>query len=54
MLLYENFANHSYENNKFKTSALTWNEEFELPDGSFLNQIFKITSIYLLKTWRKD
>ena len=24
----------SYKNNKFKTSAPTWNEEFELPDGS--------------------
>ena len=23
----------SYNNNKFKTSASTWNEEFELPDG---------------------
>ena len=26
---------NSYENNKFKISALTWNEEFELPDGSY-------------------
>ena len=24
----------SYNNNKFKTSATTWNDEFELPDGS--------------------
>ena len=24
----------SYNNNKFKISAATWNEEFELPDGS--------------------
>ena len=24
----------SYKNNKFKISALTWNEEIELPDGS--------------------
>ena len=23
-----------YKNNKFKISALTWNEEFELPNGS--------------------
>ena len=23
----------SYNNNKFKTSAPTWNEKFELPDG---------------------
>ena len=26
--------NSSYNNNKFKISAPTWNEEFELPDGS--------------------
>ena len=25
----------SYKNNKFKISAPTWNEEFELPDGSY-------------------
>ena len=25
----------SYNNNKFKISALTWNEEFSLPDGSY-------------------
>ena len=25
----------SYINNKFKTSAPKWNEEFELPDGSY-------------------
>ena len=25
----------SYKNNKFKISSLTWNEEFELPDGSY-------------------
>ena len=24
-----------YKNNKFKISAPTWNEEFELPDGSY-------------------
>ena len=24
----------SYKNNKYKISAPTWNEEFELPDGS--------------------
>ena len=23
------------KNNKFKTSILTWNEEFQLPDGSY-------------------
>ena len=25
----------SYENNKLKISALTWNDKFELPDGSY-------------------
>ena len=25
----------SYNNNKFKLSASTWNEEFTLPDGSY-------------------
>ena len=32
------------KNNKFKISAPTWNEEFELPDGSYSYdyQIFKI------------
>ena len=25
----------SYQNNKFKIPAPTWNEEFELPDGSY-------------------
>ena len=25
----------SYKNNKLKISALTWNEEFELPHGSY-------------------
>ena len=25
----------SYSNNRFKTSAPTWNEEFTLPDGSY-------------------
>ena len=25
----------SYDNNKFKISAPTWSDEFELPDGSY-------------------
>ena len=25
----------SFKNNKFKISGTTWNEEFELPDGSY-------------------
>ena len=41
MLLYEIVActwkniKKSYKNNKFKISAPTWNEEFELLDGSY-------------------
>ena len=30
----------SYNNNKFKISMPTWNDRFDLPDGSY--QIFKI------------
>ena len=33
----------AYNNNKFKISAPTWNDEFDLPDGSFQSQTFKIT-----------
>ena len=32
----------SCNNNKFKISAPTWSEEFELPDGSVQYQAFKI------------
>ena len=32
----------SYNNNKFKISAPTWNDEFELPMDHILHQIFKI------------
>ena len=37
----------SYKKNRLVISAPTWNEEFELTDGSFLYQILKvILSIY--------
>ena len=39
-----------YKNNKLKIIAPTWNDEFELPDGSFLFQIFKIILNLPLKT----
>ena len=47
MLLYQELAftekykkrwkniKRSYKNNEFKISASTWNEEFEIPDGSY-------------------
>ena len=55
MLLYEilGFTIHekniekSYKNNNFKISALIWNEEFELLDGSYsvsdIQDYFKYT-----------
>ena len=27
---------NSYRNNKFKLSTLMWNDKFELPDGSYI------------------
>ena len=45
----------SYKNNKFKISGLTWNGEFELPDGSYsVSQIQDYFEYFLKKTWRKD
>ena len=53
----------SYENNKFKISAPTWNDKFELLDGSYsvsdIQDYFEciLENIYLriyLKTQRKD
>ena len=37
LIIYDTWKNikKSYSNNKFKISAPTWNEEFELPDGSY-------------------
>ena len=32
-----------YNNNRFKISASTWNDTFDLPDGSFKNWTFKIS-----------
>ena len=39
----------SYNNNKFKISALTWNEEFELPDGSYTISDIQDYFEYILK-----
>ena len=40
----------SYKNNKFKISAPTWNEEFELPDGSYSKSDIQDYFEYILKT----
>ena len=45
----------SYKNNKFQISAPIWNEEFELPDGSYsVPDIQDYFEYILKKTWRKD
>ena len=44
-----------YRNNKFKISAPTWNEEFELPDGSYyIPDIQDYFEYILKKAWGKD
>ena len=43
----------SYNNNKFKISAPTWNEEFTLPDDLIRYQIFRIISNIFLKSTKK-
>ena len=44
----------SYNKNKFKTSAPTWNNKFELPDGSY--SVFDIQDYfdYILKKRGED
>ena len=40
-----------YKNNKFKISAPTWNEEFELPNGSYSISDIQDFFEYILKKW---
>ena len=39
----------SYKNNKFKISAPTWSDEFELPDGSYSILDIQDSFEYILK-----
>ena len=39
----------SYNNNKFKISALTWNDKFELPDGLYSVSDIEDYVEYILK-----
>ena len=39
----------TYNNNKFKTSAPTWNGEFKLPDGSYSVSDIQDYFAYILK-----
>ena len=40
---------NSYKNNKFKISAPTWSDEFELPDGSYSVSDIQDYFEYILK-----
>ena len=42
----------SYNNNKFKISASTWNDEFELTDGSYSVSDIQDCFEYILKKQR--
>ena len=44
----------SYNNNKFKMSAPTWSEEFELPDGSYSVSDIQDYFEYILKKHRES
>ena len=44
----------SYNNNKFKISASTWNDEFELPDGSYSISDIQDYFEYILKKHGED
>ena len=45
---------NSYNNNKFKISAPTWNDEFELSDGSYsVTDIQDYFDYIFKKAWRK-
>ena len=39
----------SYNNNEFKISARTWNDDFELPDGSYSVSDIQDSFEYILK-----
>ena len=43
----------SYNNNKFKISVPTWNDEFELPDGSYSVSDIQDYFKYILKNMGK-
>ena len=45
---------NSYNNNKFKVSAPTWNDKFELPDGSYSVSDIQDYFEYVLKKHGED
>ena len=44
----------SYNNNKFKISASTWNDKFELPDGSYLISDIRDYFEHISKKYREN
>ena len=50
----ERYIESSYNNNKFKISAPTWNDEFELPDGSYSILDIQDYFEYMLKKHSKN
>ena len=44
----------SYSNNKFKISAPTWNDKFELPDGSYFVSDIQDHFEYILEKHKED
>ena len=51
--IWKNIKN-SYNSNKFKISAPTWNDKFELPDGSYsVSDVQDYFEYILKKTWRR-
>ena len=44
----------SYNNNKFKISAQTWSEEFEIPDGSYSISDIQDYFEYILKKYSES
>ena len=54
--IYYNWENikSSYNNNKFEISAPTWNDEFELPDGSYSVSDTQDYFEYILKKYGED
>ena len=43
-----------YKNIKFKTSAPKWNEEYELPDGSYSISDIQEYFEYILRNMKKN
>ena len=50
--IWKNIKN-SYKNNKSKISALTWNKEFELSDGSYSISDIQVYFEYIFKNMVK-